>query len=314
MHDQPGAAASTARSSVWTPLVLALLWGLNWPAVKIMLGTLPPLLMRGMAFSAAALVLGAVLLVRRAPLLPPRADWAPLMAIGSLTVVAFGLFTAFAQLHNSTSRAAVLTFTMPVMAVVLARVVLGERINARTAWALVLCVAGITLLAAPALGLGAAHGSAPRPLWPLLLPLGAAFSWALGTVVAKRWPTTGNPLCGLTWQMALAAAVTLACAAMTGDPWPTAWPVAVVAAFAFHVLFATALAYLLWFRMLATTGAGASAMTTLGVPVVGVLSAMALVGDRPQPIDWLGFALVLAAAGAIVWRPAAHRRAEQARR
>ena len=96
-----------------------------------------------------------------------------------LTVAVFNMCAAFAQLTTSTSRAAVLTFTMPLMSAALAWAVLGERPDRKSALALALGGAGIVVLAVPVLrGL-----VAPVPVgsvWGLLFPLGAALAWALG--------------------------------------------------------------------------------------------------------------------------------------
>ena len=65
-------------------------------------------------------------------------------------------------------------------------------------------------------------------------------------------------------------------------------------------MIATALAYVLWYRLLESLSATVSSLTTLAVPVVGVIGAMALVGDRPEAADWIGFALVLGGAALVV--------------
>jgi drug/metabolite transporter (DMT)-like permease len=61
-------------------------------------------------------------------------------------------------------------------------------------------------------------------------------------------------------------------------------------------------AYVLWYRLLASATATVSSLTTLAVPVVGVLGAMALVGDRPSATDWVGFILVLGGAALALLR------------
>ena len=66
---------------------------------------------------------------------------------------------------------------------------------------------------------------------------------------------------------------------------------------AYHIIAATALAYVLWFQLLEHHSATVASLTTLAVPVIGVLGAMALVGDRPSGLDGAGFALVLVGAG-----------------
>ena len=73
-------------------------------------------------------------------------------------------------------------------------------------------------------------------------------------------------------------------------------------AFGYHVLFAQALAYLVWFEMVSRVSAGAASLGTLMVPAVGFLSAMAILGERPSWTDGFGLVLVVAAA-ATVMRP-----------
>lgn len=70
----------------------------------------------------------------------------------------------------------------------------------------------------------------------------------------------------------------------------------------YHVAFATAVTCVLWYRLLASASATAASLPVLAVPVVGVLGAMALVGDRPSAADWLGFALVLGGSALVVLR------------
>lgn len=286
------------------PPTLALAWGLNWPAVKIMLTALPPFTMRWIGLGSAAVLLFALALARRQRLLPARGVRLALTVSGLLNVAAFTLCTAFAQLHTTTSRAAVLAYTMPMMSALLAWALLGERIDRRAAGALVLGSAGIALLAWPALQ-GLADGSSS---WlGLVMPLLAALAWALGTVVAKRWPLRGDRLVNTAWQLLIGAACGALGAWWIDERLPETIAPAALAALTFHVVVATAFAYVLWFVLLERLTATASALTTLMVPVVGVLGAMMLVGERPSAADWIGFALVLSGAALILapWRRAA---------
>ncbi|MBL8361087.1 MAG: EamA family transporter [Rubrivivax sp.] len=268
-----------------------------------MLSVSPPFTLRAAGLAGAALLLGVAALARGSGLLPPRAAW-PGIAISSLLNVAiFNLASAFAQLHTSTSRAAVLTYVMPVITVVLAWPLLGERPTRRAWIAVALGAAGIGLLAWPALTSGASRAGS----WiGVLLPLVGASSWAAGTLVSKRWPLEGDRLLNLAWQLVIGAAVAATGAWLAGERPPGPIPPAVLATFAFHVVIAMAAGYGLWFMLLERADAGVSAMTTLAVPVVGVAGAMLLAGERPGALDWPGFAAVLAGA-ALVMRPPAGR-------
>ena len=295
----------------WFAPVLALAWGLNWPAVKILLTVMPPFTLRWVGLGSAALVLALVALLRGTSLSPPRAAWPGILVGGLLTVAAFNLFVAMAQLNTSTSRAAVLTFTMPMMSVLLAWWLLGERPDRWRAVALALGAAGIAVLAWPVLapgvrpgGAGLAPGGAvPGVGWlGLLLPLAAALAWSLGTVAAKRWPLAGDSVVNTAWQLVVGALASGVGALLLGEKLPNSLPPTVALALAYHVLVAIAMAYLLWFALLRRVSASVAAMTTLAVPVVGVLGAMALIGERPAVADWFGFGLVLMGAAMVALR------------
>ena len=278
------------------PIFLALAWGLNWPAVKIALTALPPFTLRSIGLGSGALLLLAMAAAQRRPLLPPRGAWHGVWIGGLLAVALFNMSTAFAQLNTSTSRAAVLTFTMPMMSAVLARWWLGERLDRARALALALGMVGVLVLAWPIARAWAGDGPAP-PLPGLLLPLLAAFGWASGTVLQKRYPVAGDRMTFTAWQLLIGAGCGVIGALLVGEPLPSHLPDArVLAALLFHIVLGTAVAYWLWFILAERVSATVSSLTTLAVPVVGVLGAMALVGDRPSGSDWLGFGLVLAGA------------------
>jgi drug/metabolite transporter (DMT)-like permease len=286
------------------PPVLAIAWGLNWPAVKTMLTIIPPFAARALGLGLGVVLLVALAGLRRTPLWPQRAAWPAILVGGLLTVAVFNICTAFAQLTTSTSRAAVLTFTMPLMSAGLAWWLLGDRPDRRSQIALALGGLGVATLAVPVLQAlaGLATGASHTALWGLLLPLGAALAWALGTVATKRWPPPGDRIVITAWQLGIGAAVAAAAALAAGERLPAVWPLRVQVALAWHVLIATAVAYVLWYRLLASASATVSSLTTLAVPVVGVLGAMALVGDRPSATDWVGFMLVLGGAALALLR------------
>lgn len=296
------------------PPVLALAWGLNWPVVKIALSAFSPFTLRWVGLGSAGLLLLGVALARRQSLRPTAGDGLGIVVGGLLSVAAFNTFTAFAQLATSTSRAAVLTYTMPMMSALLAWWLLGERPGRARALALVLGLLGILLLAWPvglALlqagasvggvnGISGAGGSASAVWAGLLLPLAAALAWAAGTVLTKRWPPSGPRLVHTAWQLLIGAACGALGALWAGESLPEQLPLQVVLAMVYHVVVAMALAYLLWFKLLESASATVAALTTLTVPVVGVLGAMALVGDRPSLLDGLGFVLVLSGAALVM--------------
>lgn len=282
-----------ARSLMLVPL-LGLLWGLNWPAVRIALTEIAPWTLRAGGMTFAGLVLVAVACVHGVPLFVPRKEWARLFVAGFLSIAAFNVLLAFAQLAAPTSRAAILTFTMPIWATLLARLVLGEAFDRRRVIGLVLGMAGLACLGLPLI-LGGAFSLG------LAFALVASVSWALGTIVTKRWPVSAPALTVAAWQLPIGGVTAgIGMLVFEGLPIPKLLSPHVVAALGFHIVGAQALAYFLWFVVIARLPAGVASLGTLMVPAVGVLGSVLLLGERPTATDWIGLVLVIAASSTIM--------------
>jgi drug/metabolite transporter (DMT)-like permease len=290
------AAVSTARARAMV-LLLGLCWGLNWIAVKVALDEVRPWSLRGlgMGLGTATLFVWAACRGRSLRIARGRAR-GRLAVAGVLNVAAFGVFTAFAQLSASTSRVTIVTYTMPIWSVLLARIVLGERLDPWRLAAVTLAVAGLGVLLAPLLSTGLTAGLG----WALL----AALAWAAGTVYLKAARIDGDPIALAAWQIA-AGAIAVAIGAAAFEGLPRGWPTqpATWAAIAYHVLLGIALPYLLWFGIVDRLPAATAALGTLLVPVVAVAGAVALLGERPTVADATGFALIFAAAAAVLLHP-----------
>lgn len=282
-------AGGTARLAVVT---LAVLWGLNWPAVRVALSEIPPWTLRSAGLALAALTLFALALARRRSLQVPAGKRRQLAIAGLLNIAGFNVLTAFAQLNTATSRAAIVTFTMPLFATAFAYLILHEVPDRLQRLGLVLGTLGLVVLTLPLLE--------KIPLG-VVFALGAALSWAAGTVYLKRARIDADPLAIAAWQLvagAVAAGAGMLVFEGIANPFPLSRTV--VLALAYHVVIAQALAYFLWFEVVARLPAGTAALGTLGIPVVGVLGATMLLGERPSVADLLGFALILTAAATVL--------------
>ncbi|HEV2510412.1 DMT family transporter [Bosea sp. (in: a-proteobacteria)] len=287
---------TSARSLLLVPL-LGLLWGFNWPAVRISLTEIAPWTLRAGGMTFAGLALVVVALVRGISLRVPKEHWPRLIVAGILSIAAFNILLAFAQLMAPTSRAAILTFTMPVWATLMAWPILGERFDRPRLIGLGLGIAGLLCLGLPLIRAGQLSPG-------LALALLASLSWALGTIVTKRWPVAAPTLTIAAWQLLIGGgAAGIGMLIFEGVPIPKALSSPVAAALTFHILGAQALAYFLWFTVIARLPAGIASLGTLMVPAVGALGSVLLLGERPAASDWLGLALVVAASGAILVSP-----------
>ena len=280
----------TGDTCVWRIWLAALFWGLNWPAVKIMLGGISPWTLRSVGLTMGGLLLAAVTVASRQSLAVPRQYWGQLITAGLLAIAGFNIFAVFAQLSMSASRAAILTYTMPLWSVLFARIVLGEPIDRLRGLAVGIGAAGLALLSLP---FWAQMQAGQFPIG-LVYVMGAAISWALGTVYLKRCNIPGAPLALTTWQLLVGAVVTTAGMALFETPRLDLSPL-VATMLAYHIIFPQAVAYALWFGLIARVATSTVALGTLLVPIFGVLGAVVLLGERPSALDLVGFALILAA-------------------
>ncbi len=285
-------APQGARARAWLVL-LGLVWGLNWPAVKVALSGVSPWGLRTIGLGAAACTVFALGWVRgdRMAVRAGRDRWHIVVA-GLLNVAAFNILLTFAQLNAATSRVAILTYSMPLWATLLACLVLRERLDRLRAGGLLLGACGLGWLLLPLVGHGLSRG-----VW---LALAAAITWAAGTVYSKWARIAAPPMAVAAWQLLIGAVVALTgLLSVEGLPhWPALAAVhqAVWLALGYHVVFGMATGYILWFNIIRQLPAGVASLGTLLVPVVGVSGAMLLLGERPGLSDLGGFALIFCAA------------------
>ncbi|ASU36970.1 EamA family transporter [Herbaspirillum sp. meg3] len=270
-------------------LVLGVVWGLNWPAVKVSLSGVSPWTLRTIGLGAAACTLFVLALVRGRALHIGSRDRVHIVMTGLLNIALFNILLTFAQLGAATSRVAIITYSMPLWATLFARVALGEKLDRVRGMGLALGAGGLTVLISPLIGGGLPHG--------IVYALAAALTWAAGTVYMKWARINAEPLAIAAWQLLIGALVALTgLLSFEGWPHPGALHLPVICALAYHIFFGMAAGYILWFEIIAKLPAGIAALGTLLVPVVGVSGAVMLLGERPSTPDMLGFVLIFGAA------------------
>lgn len=277
------------RNARVTLILVTIVWGLNWPSAKFGLQDFSPWFFRTICFGAGAAILVAVARRRGISLFIEHgaARW-HLAIAGLLSIGGFGVLAAFAQLATTTSRTAICAYTMPIWATLLARLFLGERLDAWRGSALLIGFCGLLVLFWPLVTAGLPVGA--------LYALGSAVSWAAGTVYLKWARVSGHPIAITVWQL-IAGTVAVAIGfAVSGFEIGKVTHVTSLLGLGYSTLIGTALAYLLWFQSVSRLPASTAGLGTLLVPVIGVLAAMALLGDRPTSNDIIGFVLIFIAA------------------
>jgi drug/metabolite transporter (DMT)-like permease len=292
VHDASGSADTGARVML---VILCFVWGVTWPVMRIALSEIPPFTMRTSSALCGGLVLFAVCFIKRRSLRLPGVKGCIHVVIASLlNVVSFSVFASFAQLGTATSRVAILAYTMPIWTVVLAWIFFREKPSGLQSIAVGLCIAGLAVLIYPLTTAGIPLG--------ILLALATGVSWAGGTIYLNWARIQADPMAVATWQVAVAILVTGACMLIfDGGPDFHAAHADGLLATVFSGVVGTGAAYGLWFSIIRRLPALTAGLGVLGSPVVGVISSVLLLGERPTATDAIGFALILAASACVLF-------------
>jgi drug/metabolite transporter (DMT)-like permease len=272
MTDTPKTSGRIAPAGLMFLAITSLGWGFNWPVTKHLVGVLPPLTLRGTTGVVGALLLALLALMRSQSLAVPREVWPRLVLAGLLNVTAWMVLMGLALLWLPAGEAALIAYTMPVWASLLAWPILGERPTWLRVLALVLAFAGLGSI------MGANGLSASRDKLPgILMVLGGAFAFALGTVLAKKLPIRLPPLSAAAWQIGVGCVpIVLVGFAIEHSDWTRLDSIDWALMF-YSTVIQFCVAYVAWFAALARLPASVAAIGTMAVPVIGVVaSAVAL--------------------------------------
>src|SRR6266568_1337811 len=142
----PHARAKAARTAKMLVVLLAFAWGLNWIAAAVALREVSPWALRVAGTGIGAITLLAAAIITGHRLRVPRGEYLHVMVAGFFNVAAFQILSGFAQLNGATSRAIIITYSMPIWTTMLSTVVLGEKLDRIRIIAFSLCVAGLSVL------------------------------------------------------------------------------------------------------------------------------------------------------------------------
>jgi drug/metabolite transporter (DMT)-like permease len=294
--EAPHAHAQHITAAQLVPVaVLALVWGINWPVLKLGVTEIAPLTFRALTLPFAALGLLGVAKASGDSIRIPRPLWAKVAILGVANITGWNGLLLFGVQDLPAGRSAIIAFTMPMWAVLFSLALLHEPLSGRKAAGLALGMLGMGVL------LGDDIRHLQRTPTAALLVLGAAVCWALGTVLLRKWkpPLPQSALTG--WMMLLGWIPLAALAPFFGgqplrSPSAAAW-----FALVYNMFLAGTLAHWAWYSLARSLPVAVSSMSSLPVPIVGVFSGMLLLGERPGPGEWMALALVVAAMVAVLW-------------
>ncbi|QPC42389.1 EamA family transporter [Kaustia mangrovi] len=293
----------------WAMLVtLSVLWGGSFFFVGVAVADLPPLTIVVARVALAALALHIVLAVMGARLPGNREVWMAFAGMGFLNNVVPFTLIVWGQTHIASGLASILNATTPLFTVIVAHgLTSDEKMTPGRLLGVAVGFAGVAIMVG-----GGALGTLGVDVLAQLAVLAAALSYAFAGVFGRRFRTLGvPPLATATGQVTASSLMLLPVMLIVDEPWTLAMPSAgTVAAVVGLALVSTALAYILYFRILQTAGATNLLLVTFLIPVSAILLGVFALGETLLPRQMVGMALIgfgLAAVdgriGRAIWAP-----------
>ncbi len=283
---------TTMQARDWLLLsILSVLWGGSFFFMAVALRELPPLTIIAVRVSGAAIVLWGLCLISAQPILRSLRSWRALLIMGILNTALPFSFIIWGQQYIASGLASILNATTPIFAVLIAGVFLSDERITTAKLAGVLCgFAGVIVLMGPA----AISGFNTNILAQLSI-LGAASCYGFAGTYGRKIKGIGlAPLPAATGQLTMAALILLPLAWLLESPALaiSAASITVWAVLAALTLLSTALAYIIYFRVLATSGATNVLLVTFLVPVTSIVLGSFILGENLSIEHFIGMGII----------------------
>ena len=269
--------------------LLSTLWAASYTFIKIGVETIPPITFIALRTLIAGLLLYVVIRLRGLRLPTDFATWRLFFIQACINSVLPFTLIAWAEQSIDAGLAVILNATTPIFTFLLtALVIRHEPVSGRKLFGTIAGMTGVCLI----IGVEALSG-AGEAIWSQLAVLTAAFSYACAAIFSKNFkgldpvmPAAGSLICG--------AVLLLPVSLIVDRPWTLSPSAASLTALVCLSVFSTALAFMIYFRLMQTLGSvGTTSQAYLRVPV-GVAIGMALLGEMPTPAMWVGLVCVIA--------------------
>jgi drug/metabolite transporter (DMT)-like permease len=270
-------------------LAVVLIWGANFSFMKMALAEMPGLAFAALRFTLAAVILLAILGWREGSIGAPRAAWWPLVWMGVLSNTVYQVFFMYGLEHTSVANASLIVATTPLIVAFLGAATGIESLRRPVVMGGLLGFTGVTLILAgkgAALGLGRLAGDAAV--------LVAVVGWAVFTlgVRALKVPISTLRLTALTMLTGTPGLLLLGAGDLRTLDWSTlsgrAWT-----GVAYSTLLAIVVAYVLWNNGVRVVGSARTAIFNSMIPLVAMLVAWPLLGERPRLVQVAGAVLIV---------------------
>lgn len=278
---------------------MAIGWGINWPIMKFIIGEIPPLTFRGFCLLLGGLGILGLARASGLALAIPASYWKKVLWICLLNIVAWNVMATYGLSMLPAGRSALLGYTMPIWTVLLSVWVLHDKFTRRISVALLLGIAGVFALMSEALINWFSAPMSMQLIVGALLMIAAAWFWAAGTVLMKRWQMPINTVV-LTGWLLLLASVPIIIAAFFVDGVLTQIPSTLVLwGVVYNVFFAFMFCYWAWVRLVTLVPVSVSSLSSLITPLIGVISGIILLGEQLGWPEFNATILILSAVAVV---------------
>lgn len=275
-------------------VALTVVWGLNWPVMKLGVTGFPPLTFRMVSMWLGLPVLWAVVVFLKVPLRIARSDWRELFTLAVFNMFIWHGLAILAVQQLSSGRAAILGYTMPIFSAVFGALFFGNRLLPR-AWGGVAAAAlGVVLLLWHEF-----TQLSGRPLGVALM-LTAAGTWAIGTQLLRRTQMPVPTLAISFWMTAMTTVVMTVLAvllerAQWHAPSRDTW-----LAIGFNAIGVFVFAQAAWFYLARSLPPVASTLSVMLIPVLGVFSGALWLDEVLHWQDWAAVGLMVVAIASVL--------------
>ena len=281
-------AVVSPRTAYTLFIGIIIIWGVNWPIMKLGMQDIPPI-----TFAALRMLMGAVCFLALTAMLgklkiPPKQDWPVIISVGLLKMAGFQILIYLGLTTVDAGRSAMVAYTTPLWVIPAAYLFLREAISPLKAIGMVIGLTGLGLLFAPWTLDWSNQGVLVGHTWLLV----AAISWACLMLHIRVHKWHSSPLELMPWQFLVACVIGLPLAMWLEADQSINWTTQSIAILAYNGPLATAFCYWASVTVNRALPAATTSLSFLGVPMMGIASAVWLLGEQLSLTDWVGIAAI----------------------
>ena len=284
-----------SRQQITLLVTLTLVWGFNWPMLKMGVSYFPPLSFRSLSMWMGLPFLALVLYVKKISFKVPQSDWKELFILAATNMLIWHVLIILAVQNLSSGRAAILGYTMPIFSALIGVVAYGAVLQWRGWLGLAAALLGVMLLMWHELST-----IAGKPLGVALGLVAAAF-WGLGTQQIRHTRIQVPTLTIVFWMTCMSTLLMSFLAFVFerddwGPPPAVTWASVVYNAFGVFVFAQAA-----WLSLARNLPPLASTLSVMFIPVLGVFSGAYFLNEVLHWQDWAAIVLIVVAIASVLW-------------